>query len=948
MANQTQNLAAALNNFEGVQKAYTLAMNSAGSATQENARYMESLEAKVANLKATFQDFANNVITKEFLSNLIDVANGFLEFVNTPFGQAATRILLLTTAINGLFGILKSYAKFTDGSLLTKLFNLFTGKVDIAAKLTNVKGIFSEIVGLVSGKGLAADSGLVSLLTKVGGAAIPLLKVAAVLGTIAALIYGFKKMYDATFPTVENVNNAIAENNQQLETNKQRLTEINAMPWNEKTQAILDEKAALEEQNAELEKNIELEEKRGLTAAKTFMFGSAADVGGGTALGGYRTGSTAQGTEEITTGNIAAMREYIDALQTEGRLTEQQNANLQELLPKLAERKAYYEVLKVNYDQLSDAEKEQVDLLEAEATTYDQLVAKYDRAVYGQDALIEAYEAMVSTGKLTEEQVNRLTNMYPELESRVVKTADGYTIQKDALYALINAENLQNAQIGNLVNGFIAEQKQTGATRNELLNLVKAQIQASNTGLNFSQQIQALQQLATAAGYTANYVNSVIGVGLNESNIKRTAAGLMQTGKYKHYDEAYAEAQRRAQESLNYQWSKLTSTAPKFDWSASFGGTSTSYPSGTSSAEDAAEKARQARIKALQAERDAVQDAIDAINKKYDEQIEQLEKVNDELEDEIELQQILEEMAKAKASKKMVYKDGMFQYVDDMDAVAAAQTKLDEYNRKKALKDQKAYLEERRKAELKGYQDRLSILDADIKALQNYGSSLKSEYDDILADYEEYLRRLAELKAQEEAMRKNQKTGGGYSSGVSTVTKTAEDVVKKTTDAARDAVNKALNTVNKAISGVTSGGSKSTSKSTSKSGSYVNNTGKSTSIGKSTSKTKTSSGSSSRYTSNRAGGHHAAGTMSAPGGLSLVGEQGPELRVLNQGDGILPANITRNLWAMATNPQLKSGIVGNTTNTAINVANVTLPNVKNADEFVAGLKNLAYQRAYAR
>lgn len=41
-ANQTQNLAAALNNFKGVQKAYTLAMNSANSAADENARYMKA------------------------------------------------------------------------------------------------------------------------------------------------------------------------------------------------------------------------------------------------------------------------------------------------------------------------------------------------------------------------------------------------------------------------------------------------------------------------------------------------------------------------------------------------------------------------------------------------------------------------------------------------------------------------------------------------------------------------------------------------------------------------------------------------------------------------------------------------------------------------------------------------------------------------------------------
>ena len=49
-ANQSANLAAALTNFEGVEKALTLALDANGSAINENAAYMESLEAKTNNL----------------------------------------------------------------------------------------------------------------------------------------------------------------------------------------------------------------------------------------------------------------------------------------------------------------------------------------------------------------------------------------------------------------------------------------------------------------------------------------------------------------------------------------------------------------------------------------------------------------------------------------------------------------------------------------------------------------------------------------------------------------------------------------------------------------------------------------------------------------------------------------------------------------------------------
>ena len=47
---------------------------------------------------------------------------------------------------------------------------------------------------------------------------------------------------------------------------------------------------------------------------------------------------------------------------------------------------------------------------------------------------------------------------------------------------------------------------------------------------------------------------------------------------------------------------------------------------------------------------------------------------------------------------------------------------------------------------------------------------------------------------------------------------------------------------------------------------------------------------------------YASGTNNASGGVSLVGERGAELRVLNRGDGILNNKIVRGLTALGTNP----------------------------------------------
>ena len=92
---------------------------------------------------------------------------------------------------------------------------------------------------------------------------------------------------------------------------------------------------------------------------------------------------------------------------------------------------------------------------------------------------------------------------------------------------------------------------------------------------------------------------------------------------------------------------------------------------------------------------------------------------------------------------------------------------------------------------------------------------------------------------------------------------------------------------------------------------------------------------------------YARGTRSANRGLSLVGENGPELRVLNHGDGILPSGITDNLWRWGsmTPSDMLASLAQKAQSWAqtLNISNVTLPNVRDAQSFVSGLRELAQQ-----
>lgn len=108
-------------------------------------------------------------------------------------------------------------------------------------------------------------------------------------------------------------------------------------------------------------------------------------------------------------------------------------------------------------------------------------------------------------------------------------------------------------------------------------------------------------------------------------------------------------------------------------------------------------------------------------------------------------------------------------------------------------------------------------------------------------------------------------------------------------------------------------------------------------------------GYSTYFTTNKSG--YANGTSNASAGLHLVGENGPELRVLNSGDGIIPSDVTRNLLSLAgyNNSKFSNGLDRiKQILYSFNIDNLSLPNVSNPTEFFDGLKNYAYQYSYAQ
>lgn len=1050
--NQYKVLAAVMQNFEHATDATTTALNSSGSAIKENAAYMESLEAKTTALKATFQDFANNVIDDELVGSLLDLANGFLQLANTDLGRIVTQITLLTGVGWGATGLLQA------SKIIPAVISQFK---TFASIVTNGLGATATAMSA----GGAAVGGLTAALS---GALPVILGVAAVLAIGGAL---WKATEDSR-KSIDELNDSIDTDNQKLQTNKERLAEINGMAWNDKTPEILNEKDALEKENAALEAQIEKYQQLKKEKAQAILDNAGTIETSYTEKTDRKTGRTrlVQTTTTLTGEDyyqklIEKLREYQDILNKNHELNDEQLADYQKTASEASRLADAIKIL--NPDIMTATESER-------------------QLVY---ALADAQAAMSSASSYVSNYVDGLYQTGQEAK----KTGDALT--EYVINAIIDVNNT-DLSTNQKVSALQYIMSQADLTSTELVDkLANAIITVGNTNLDVSGQIANLEALALQAGYTAQAVAAVFGMDENTVNtlIRSSASGYMRTQRIKgnkiSFEQAMAWAKKNYVSSL---WSSLktryTPTPPKVVTPPK------QPPKNKEEAKDAVKDVEKTAKDSVKNVSDSVSDAIneqkqmmqgvidyyveyasrkideiqeklDEINKKFDDmataaqdryndQLAALEDQYNAVEDQYELQKLMDNLEKAKRTYQMVYRDGQFVYEVDAEKVKEAQEALSAYKRKKeyeerkkqlekSLKNEIEYIEKLRKAQTEALEEEKKRWEEYKKGWQELNEEFEFQQNKLLADqmfgaqqenamWEVRLANLRRFVSQYNSLMGSLSGGGGGGGGASGSGGVAgdnlwgtgndnlntwdlnsaynsiwdkdkdygellEDAIKKGygidwisgVAGQRNAKIQALGLEGKVEStqalfdrlvrqyGYNQGytGEYGTSQGGSGRGPDAPSNRPSASSPVSASnqsaimrlEDQIANNSEAWFNASPAERErlhaeneqlrkelerlnpngYASGTTSARSGLAMVGEQGPELRVLNQGDGIIPADITRNLMKIGANPKwfAKQSGAGNT---ILNVANVSLPSVQNAQQFVDGLKNLALQKAYGR
>lgn len=305
------------------------------------------------------------------------------------------------------------------------------------------------------------------------------------------------------------------------------------------------------------------------------------------------------------------------------------------------------------------------------------------------------------------------------------------------------------------VNDLIAEAQQAGHTGKALYDLVAAQITASNTKLNFSQQMSALRELATQAGYSASAIASVFAfddtAAMNQ--IRAAATGLMRSGKAKTSEEAMKMAKQNYIDNL---WGSLTTFYKPSG--GSYGGGSGGYSGGGTSGSSAAKKKYQDEIDALEKQRDAELAAIDAqidAQKKQNEEIDRAEKLEELRLEVMRKQDALLNARNERTVRMYNAESGQWEWIADPEKVkqaeedlADAKKDLRDYEREMELDLAIEELEARKKAIEAAYQLKIDTLEEYINALGETVEQEKIILEDEVAANEAAAARIAEIRAK--------------------------------------------------------------------------------------------------------------------------------------------------------------------------------------------------------
>ena len=937
-------LAAILQNFEHAVDASNTAMESQGSAMEENSAYMEGLEAKTEGVHAAFQELSQNVVSSDLISGMLELAQAFMEMANTDIGTFVTQVGLLSSGLSGIYGVLKA--------------------------------------------GLLSDLGLPAL-----GTVAPY--IAAATTAAVGLYYAVKyvkrmleqkaeiKVFDNVKESIEESEKKINEYDELISQSKQQLEELEQIPWGDRSTEIQFEILQLkdlikyyEQLREEEEANVrqqKLKQLRKTEFESGFSFGKVdsryveqlekqfsgfTEVYENTINGYYKTIQDAalafgevmdissvgfENAEEYSEYVLAALEtknlflqrtfhsftdeliqnaneiaNYVDSL---GDLTNVDNENIKSLDELIAKNEDYYNTLKIVKKYGGELTDEELQFLKQ----YESLQATLSQVTIGTEKLAKAKQKVNEMDKLAKKTGDTLSlgdyvkalQEIDGIDASNLATVLGYLQSIGAIdldYTNADLEKLientnQIEETKTVTINYETDEADIEDTVEEVNEIVE---DVNKKGITITSTTDA-EELVEALGKVKTLIEEVnlltinVKVKIESSaavkalvNVKNTANSLPSSKTVRIYVEDYAtitltkikkELDELKDKNINVTVNRNNvNSAVAASGRDYFGGGNVLINDGAPVNGSSAELVVANGKASIYNNGQPIVANLPQGAKIYTaaETQEILKNVKD-------LKNSIPSFAKGNVTVPSAINAGNIQYTPSQYyspyTPSIASNNLEAFEN--YLKGRKHLLELDKITEEQYY------LDLE-KMNEKYLRNNKDAQDDYWKYQEEvYKWKKQQLEEENDLLEKQIELEKAL--GELAKVKTQKILVFKNgrfqymSDI--DAIAEAQRNVDQI----------------------------------------------------RANGY-ASGTTNAKAGLHLVGEEGPELRVLNSGDGIIPANLTQNLLDIARmGTEGISNAINKTKETiySFNISNITLPHVANAEDFLSGLKSYAYQYSYA-
>lgn len=456
-----------MSNFDTAVGATEAALNSEGSAIEENNKRMDSLQGKLTQLDSAWQQFSKNTIDSTVIKSLLGLSTNLLKFADTDSGRVVLAITAMTVAWKIWQKVAQKDSIIALGNAIKKSLITAITSATISFKAGAINGgVFGGVLGVVKTGVDALTASMMANPLFWGGVAV-----AAIFAIKDAIVKYNEKQLETqktlaemnkqeakelenlknTYETLMDSKNRTVEDNNKLKDTIDTLSEKYGI---EKTQL---ENVTGERQKAIDKINEEIAARKtaaalAQTSSVNFKSGEREALEGGT--GATYTSETVRSFGDMWTKFMTSRN---DALETEGETIAKVQRNMEKYI---------------------STQSKKNDLTKSEKMTLEKVTQDYaylnERVIEWKKGYQQALENLSNGIEITEGQANALYSLG-------MITKEQFETWKNGGQVIVDTEEKQKEQT-EIINNLISAQK----------NFESALSSNINTLANYSSQMDML------------------------------------------------------------------------------------------------------------------------------------------------------------------------------------------------------------------------------------------------------------------------------------------------------------------------------------------------------------------------------------------------------------------------------------------------------------------------